>query len=82
MSEMTKEIAFFCISECSVSYQKLLQMSEMTKEIAFFCISECSVSYQKLLQMSEMTKENTMFSFVIYNTCTNFAARKQHDNML
>lgn len=32
--------------------------------------------------MSEMIKENTMFSFAISNTCTIFAARKQHDNML
>ncbi len=32
--------------------------------------------------MSGITKENTMFSFAISNTCTIFAARKQHDNML
>ena len=50
-------------------------MSGITKISLSFVIPECSVSYQKLLQMSGITKENTMFSFVIYNTCTNFAAR-------
>ena len=36
MSEMAKEIAFFCISECRVSYLKLLQMGEKTKTFCIF----------------------------------------------
>ena len=56
MSEMKKKTAyFFFISECSLSYEKIVQASGMTKQNTqfLFFISERRLSYEKIVQMSE-----------------------------
>ena len=50
MSEMKKKYAvFFFISECSLSYEKIVQASGMTKQNTqfLFFIPERSLSYEK-----------------------------------
>ena len=56
MSEMKKKYAvFFFISECSLSYEKIVQASGMTKQNTqfLFFIPERRLSYEKIVQMSE-----------------------------
>ena len=58
MSEMKKKYAvFFFISECSLSYEKIVQASGMTKQNTqfLFFIPERRLSYEKIVQMSEKT---------------------------
>ena len=46
MSEMKKKYAvFFFISECSLSYEKIVQASGMTKQNTQFCFSFPSAAY-------------------------------------
>ena len=44
-----------CFSECSLSYEKIVQASGMTKQNTqfLFFIPERSLSYEKIVQMSE-----------------------------
>ena len=50
MSEMKKKYAvFFFISECRLSYEKIVQMSEKASSL-LECFSECSLSYEKYIK--------------------------------
>ena len=53
-----------CFSECSLSYEKIVQASGMTKQNTqfLFFIPERRLSYLKM-QASGMTKQNTQFLF-------------------
>ena len=49
--------SFRCMSECSLSYEKIAQKSDMSKKKDFFllrCMSEYSLSYEKIVQKSDM----------------------------
>ena len=61
MSETTKKKVFLFVSECSLSYPKIVQMSETTKKMVFLFVSECSLSYPKIVQMSGITKQRMIF---------------------
>ena len=57
MSETTKKKVFLFVSECSLSYLKIVQMSETTKKKFFLFVPECSLSYPRRVQMSGITKQ-------------------------
>ena len=53
--------SFRCMSECSISYEKIVQKSDMSKKKDFFllrCMSECSLSYEKIVQKSDQLQAN------------------------
>ena len=56
MSEKTSSL-LECFSECSLSYEKIVQANGMTKQNTqfLFFIPERSLSYEKIVQMSEKT---------------------------
>ena len=64
MSEIKDEFTHYFISECSLTYPKLVQMSEIKDEFTHYFISECSLTYPKLVQMSEI-KDKTFISIYL-----------------
>ncbi len=60
-----KEKRFFffrCMSECSLSYEKIVQK--------FRCMSECSLSYEKIVQKSDISKKKYFFFFRCMSECS------------
>ena len=74
MSETTKKKVFLFVSECSLSYLKIVQMSETTKKMVFLFVPECSLSYPRRVQMSGITKQkNDIWTIFEKNRANSFA---------
>ena len=64
MSEMKKKYAvFFFISECSLSYEKIVQMSEKTSSL-LECFSECSLYYEIYIKEENKREMNIDFATI------------------
>ena len=67
MSEMKKKYAvFFFISECSLSYEKIVQASGMTKQNTqfLFFISERRLSYEKI---KKVVRRQYMYHIILFD---------------
>ena len=60
MTKQNTQFLFF-IPECSLSYEKIVQMSEKTSSL-LECFSECSLSYEKKIYIMWKTRaKNTLY---------------------
>ena len=75
MSEKTSS-SLECFSECSLSYEKIVQASGMTKQNTqfLFFIPERRLSYEKIVQMSE--KASSLLE--CFSECSLYCSKKRN----